>query len=462
MKQSSDLLVLTVLTLLAIATRGYGISDWHIVGDEATTISTAASRYRSLVNPAYYALVLGSFEMLGVSEWSARLPAMLLGILSIPVFYATWKNILGRNAAFIGALLIVLSSWHLWYSQYSRFYTGVFLFGSLSYYLYYQAIRLDSLAYLMWALLANVAGVLFHLTVVMVPASCAVFSFIILLSKRFPDSGYSRRIAAVYLGICSCAGLIGVALLWAVAAERASVGVTWGDTPLGMMLQVTRRVQLPVALSAFFGLMLLLQRDVFKGIFFALGIGIPILFVLAASIFLNSRSVYMFYALPLIIALAAYLCDELRQALSNQRYLSHAFTIILLTLLLPELISHYTGRASLDVREAVGFVEKGYQPGDQIVSSVRDFNYYAGKEYPIERMRSPYARSVTQLRRLQAHKDEGQRAWIILEAYRSPYAADLEAWLLGNASLVWRKFEKRLDYEVHGYEIFLLNGRAAD
>ena len=27
-----------------------------------------------------------------------------------------------------------------------------------------------------------------------------------------------------------------------------------------------------------------------------------------------------------------------------------------------------------------------------------------------------------------------------------------------NASLVWRKFEKRYDYTVRGYEIFLVNG----
>ena len=157
-KREWDLAILTGLTLLALATRSYGIAEWDLVQDEVFTVTRAAERYTSLRNPAYYVLVMGSFKLFGVSEWAARLPAMLLGILSVPVFYVTCRSVLGRNVALIGALLIIFSSWHLWYSQFSRFYAGVFLFGLLSYFLYYKAIRLGNPGYLAWAMLASMSA----------------------------------------------------------------------------------------------------------------------------------------------------------------------------------------------------------------------------------------------------------------------------------------------------------------
>ena len=103
------------------------------------------------------------------------------------------------------------------------------------------------------------------------------------------------------------------------------------------MLQMTKRVQIPVALTALFGLIFLLQKNVLKGVFFAVGIGVPVLALLIGSAVVPPvRPLYMFYALPLIFALAAFLCDQTRQALSNYRFASHALTIIVVFSLLIE------------------------------------------------------------------------------------------------------------------------------
>ncbi len=307
-KREWDLAILTALTLIALATRVYGISEWDLVQDEIFTVLHAAERYTSVRNPAYYALVMGSFQLFGVSELSARLPAMLLGTLSVPVFYVTCRSVLGRNVALIGALFIIFSSWHLWYSQFSRFYTGVFLFGSLSYFLYYKAIRLDSPRHLAWAILCNMAGILFHVTSVMVPASCALFSLIVLLSKRAAESGYSRRIARIHLAVCLAGGLIAAPFFWQITEGWHGARQAWGYGPVELMLQMTKRVQIPIVRIALLGVIFLLRKNVLKAVFFAVGTGVPVVVLLIGSVVIPPmRPLYRFYTLSLVLLLRFFL-----------------------------------------------------------------------------------------------------------------------------------------------------------
>lgn len=131
-----ELFIILALLVLAAATRIYGLSEWALMADEYYTYFKAYDRINTIINPAYYFLTVVCFEAFGVSEWAARLPAFLFGTLSVPVFYVTWSRVIGRNAAIISAILIILSSWHLWYSQQARFYPGVFIFGSLAFYFF--------------------------------------------------------------------------------------------------------------------------------------------------------------------------------------------------------------------------------------------------------------------------------------------------------------------------------------
>ena len=143
-----DWSVLLILLLLAIATRGWGLAEGSFRVDEYYTVYKAEQRATSLFNPAYNVLALVSFRMFGVSEFSARLPAMLLGVLAIPLLFAMWRGVLGRFAATVAALVTLMSSWHLWHSQFARHYAGTFLFGAVAYYLLFQSVRRGSLLHL--------------------------------------------------------------------------------------------------------------------------------------------------------------------------------------------------------------------------------------------------------------------------------------------------------------------------
>jgi 4-amino-4-deoxy-L-arabinose transferase-like glycosyltransferase len=451
-----DLAILVGLILFALVSRGYGLAQWDFVVDEYYTVYEAEQRYKSLTNPAYYALVLGSFKLFGVTEWSARLPAMVLGVLAVPIFYLTWRNVLGRNVALIGALLIIFSSWHLWYSQYSRFYSGVFLFGSLSYFFYYRAIRLDSVRYLLWAMLANVVGFLFHATFILVPVSCAVFSVIVLLWRQSRIQAHSARVAKMHVALVGAAGLIAMPFLWDLGELWYRSEQLWGSSPSALALQITKYVQIPVALSAFFGVILFLQKHRLEAIFFGIGAGVPILVLVIGSTFVAVRPDYIFYILPVVFLLAALLCEEVRLALAHYRIAAHALTLTLIVSMFPEMISHYTGRKSLDIRDTVAFVENVYQPGDRVLSFVAGFDHYSQNKYPMARRPgNPYDNGKAWAQVLQPYVVGAGRLWIVLPATRNPLANGLEGWLRANASLAWRKYEKRYDYTVKGYQIFV-------
>lgn len=457
-KRGSDLLILLVLTFLGLLTRGYGLADWDIIGDEYFTVHFAHERYKSLNNPAYYALVMGSFKLFGMSEWSARLPAMLLGLSAIPVFYLTWRNVIGRNAAIIGAAFIILSSWHLWLSQFSRFYTGVFLFASLSYYFYYQALRLASYRLLALAFAANAIGFLFHVTVAMVPLACGAFSLVVVAFRRRAEPGFSARIATIHLLVLGVAGLAALPLLWSVGSTWSGMGQMWGYGPAKTALVIAKFVQIPIAMTALLGAVMLLQKDVFKGTFFMLGIGLPIVAAVIGASVMAIRPHYVFYTVPLVIVMAAFLCEEVRAALARYRFAAHALTALLIAGLLPSFVSHYIGRASLDSREAVAFIESSYRPGDRIVSFSKQFRHYGDHKFYIEpKIGDQHFMHTGWQEALKPYEEGIGRVWIVLKAERKPLAKGLEHWLLRNARLVWRKFETRFDYEIRGMEIFLVD-----
>ena len=453
--ESRELAIIVALSLAALATRAYGFWQWEFVQDEYFTITAASERFPSLKNPAIYGLVLGSVRLFGISEWSVRLYTVILGAISIPVFFATWKNVLGRNAALIGAILVLFSSWHLFHSQYARYYSGVLLFGSLSFYLYYRAVRLDSPLRLVASVVAALAALLFHVTSVMVLAACGFFS--ILIALRRVDSQFSRRIAAVHLLIVLIGGLAALPFLWQIAMDwyGHERGWTHGN-PAVMLLKIVRNAQIPIAVAALGGLILMLRRNRPDAVFLGVGAGIPLLFVTAANALVPIRSDYYFYSMPLVFLLAGYLCEQARVAMSEYGLASHAVTALVLAGLVPAMVFYYTDRMTLDVREPVAFVKQHYRPGDRIVTFGTGFQYYLGDKYSTEHVGNAYYGGPWR-KRLDPYKDADGRTWVLLRARRAPLAKGLEDWLLQNAVLVWRKFSVRYDDEVRGYEIFLVN-----
>jgi 4-amino-4-deoxy-L-arabinose transferase-like glycosyltransferase len=77
-------------------------------------------------------LMKAAIAVFGEHEWSARLPAMLFGVATIPVIYWVARLAMSRLASLGAALLLALSYHHIFFSQNARGYTAYLFFALLS------------------------------------------------------------------------------------------------------------------------------------------------------------------------------------------------------------------------------------------------------------------------------------------------------------------------------------------
>jgi uncharacterized membrane protein len=123
-------LFLFLLMIIALVVRAWGISRTNLWLDEANSWAVTrlpwskmfANLRSSPVGPLYFLLLKPWVLLFGDSEAALRAPSLIAGILVIPVTYAIGVRLLSRRAAMLGALLVVLSPLHLYYSQEARMY----------------------------------------------------------------------------------------------------------------------------------------------------------------------------------------------------------------------------------------------------------------------------------------------------------------------------------------------------
>ena len=79
--------------------------------------------------------------LLGRSEWALRLPALLLGMATLYIFFVFGRSILGHIPALLGTLMLALSPSHIVWSVEARGYSAMIFFTLLSSYLYLRLLR---------------------------------------------------------------------------------------------------------------------------------------------------------------------------------------------------------------------------------------------------------------------------------------------------------------------------------
>ncbi|HXV77693.1 MAG TPA: glycosyltransferase family 39 protein [Candidatus Polarisedimenticolaceae bacterium] len=450
-----DWAVIALLLLLALATRGYGLGTANLDVDEYYTVYEAAERATGRTGPLLNALALASFRVFGVTEWTARLPSFVLGVITIPLFYATWRKVLGRPAAVAGALIVLVSGWHLWHSQYARYYAGVFLFGSLAYYFFYRAVAKDSIRHLVAGWVWLLIGTLFHPTSVLVAVAFAAYCAAVVGLP--PAAGGRRpRVAKIYLWVVGVGALVALPFLWNVVSHWYLAPKQWGRSPAGLILQIVKYIQIPVAVSAAFGIVHLLRVDLRKGLFFACGVVVPAGCLVLVSLGAPARPDFLFQSVPLAYAAAGYLCG-VYWSTARRGLVNAALTVVVLATMMPEFISHYSGRLGLHLRQVTGFLERSAQPGDRVLPFVSGIDHYSGGSLEmVPRVGSPFTQRADWSEVMDAAAGLPGRLWIVIPGARDPLAPGLETWLRDHAWLKWRRFEKRFDYTHHGYEVYLV------
>jgi uncharacterized membrane protein len=147
----SDLFLVLALMIAAAAFRfislgeGLWLDEYYtLVNYVRLSAGQILAHYDSKNHHILFSLLAhGSVTAFGESAWALRLPAALLGILSIPVLYLFGRLIAPRAEAFLAAAFLAASYHHVWFSQNARGYTGLLLGAVLASYLFLKLLSAD-------------------------------------------------------------------------------------------------------------------------------------------------------------------------------------------------------------------------------------------------------------------------------------------------------------------------------
>lgn len=149
MTRNTDLLWITALTVLGLALR-----LWHINTDLWLDEIMTLVEYMRMPpfdavggfhapNQHFLNSFLGSISirLFGESAWSVRLPAMLFGVATIPVFYRLASLVTKQRETIFSTLVLTVSYHHVWFSQNARGYSAMIFFTVASTLLLLQWLR---------------------------------------------------------------------------------------------------------------------------------------------------------------------------------------------------------------------------------------------------------------------------------------------------------------------------------
>lgn len=194
--------ILLVILLLATFLRLSGLNEPGLWLDEAAYTIAAQKPIISQVtkpietlqtsigsaDPVLSAIPFSLSLKLGFSNYLARFPAALFGILSVAVIYRLGQALFGNVVGLIAALLLCTSSFHILYSQEARSYSQLLFFSITSFWFFYRAIIDNKLMY--WALytLFTWAGMSSNYLMAFVISVQGVFLVIVFIQTIFSES----------------------------------------------------------------------------------------------------------------------------------------------------------------------------------------------------------------------------------------------------------------------------------
>jgi len=150
------IILITILTIIAFLLRIYHLGTQDYFSEEIATVTTIRMTYYQIIAnvfihpesgqaPLYYLIAKVSAVVIGtVSLESIRLPAAILGTLCVPAAYALGREYHSEITGILAALVITVSDRMVFYSQYGRPYTLVFLFFILTAYCFVKIQKGDS------------------------------------------------------------------------------------------------------------------------------------------------------------------------------------------------------------------------------------------------------------------------------------------------------------------------------
>lgn len=129
-----------IVLLVGFGLRVHRLGAANVWWDEAFSIWMARKPLANLMEttafdthpPLYYILLHSWMPLTGSTEFAVRTISVMAGLLTIAVVYTLGMRLLGRRWALLGALLLAISRFHIWWSQEVRMYALAVLWITLA------------------------------------------------------------------------------------------------------------------------------------------------------------------------------------------------------------------------------------------------------------------------------------------------------------------------------------------
>ncbi|MFC1975507.1 glycosyltransferase family 39 protein [Chloroflexota bacterium] len=430
-KASFQYLLLTLITLIAIALRFYNLGEWSFWGDEMFTVGGREDGFNySIVRESIsLRLIQATVAFLGPSEWNARLVPAIIGVISIPVFYSLVKKMSGPAVGLVAALLLAVSPWHLYWSQNARFYTSLLLFYTLALLTFYFGLEKDRPWYLLVSLLClGLAAKERLIALFFVPVVLSYLILLFVLPFEKPP-GLRWRNLVIFAGL-ALIPIVFFAGPYVLNLSKWLAGFGYANnSPVWILAGVVFYIGLPTVCMAVLGALYFLSKKSRASLLLSLGAAIPLLTMTLISPFHYTANRYVFVSLLSWIILASLAAVELLvQAPKHIKILAVGVLIFLVLHPLSEdvLYHQYQNGNRDNWKTAFESVRKQKQVGDLVVAA----NTELGDYYLQDKTMS--FRSVD----LASIEEGERRVWFVEDMVAQQIFPDVHNWLKANTQQV--------------------------
>ena len=142
-------LCIFLFLLTALALRFYGIGSQSLWIDEVYTFMNSSGSLSEVIfepqtdykTPPLFYIIEHFALQFGNHESILRLPSVVFGSLSILLLYLVLSNWFDGRTSILGTIMMVISPFHVWYSQEARAYALLVMMSLLSIFLFQKVIK---------------------------------------------------------------------------------------------------------------------------------------------------------------------------------------------------------------------------------------------------------------------------------------------------------------------------------
>lgn len=469
-------LLLAGLTLLGLALRFYRLGDWNFEATEMFTLRDSLRPRWGNPRPLSYLL---NYYLIGplrpLDELGLRLLPAVFGVLAIPAFYYATRRLIGVRAALLGAMLLTLSGLHVFYSQFARYWSLVFLLSAIYPFALYAGIRYHDRRALILGVVTTMLAVLAHPVSILLVGGPAIWLGFTYLRPSYLREAWThtsfRWVAGLALLLLALIAVRLVPLLYDwVSMHDQNPGMSQflrgpkrGPVVKQLVLWTAylEGLSLPVALGGAVGVFLVWrERDRTLGIFLASLALFPLIFIALVSARTPVSVYYLLPTAPVFFAGAGVFLDwvlGVRWATRPPWLIPATILIICVAAGAPTLVSQYRNGRRFDFRGAAEWLQTRLSRSDLVFSDQPMVLAHYLEGQPVQKLRAnpaPLTDALTEVRQA-----GGQALWVVAPAPGHAFRTNLKPggladWLYTHCRMRNTFGWGRLDYRQQYLQVY--------